>query len=94
MSDNKPDSQIVRRKNILFEKILNAGRVDLAAPRYLSRDVHDRGDDIAPLVGQESRGINVVHLGDVMVELDESGGGLLGRNDRERVLDLAAERGL
>jgi hypothetical protein len=51
----------------------------------LFEDINQRGKDIAVPVGQQGRRVDVLHIGDVMVQLDEADRGVFASNGEERV---------
>jgi hypothetical protein len=81
----------IRCRDILLQEILNADGVELASSRQLPRDVHNRGKNITPFVGQQSRGTDVVHLGDLVVQLDKPCRQMFARNLIQSFFDLRAE---
>lgn len=63
--------------DILHKQGLYAGGAAATAVWQLLHDVDDGSEDLTVPVGDEGRSGNVVHLGDLIVQLDEVCGGLL-----------------
>ena len=62
--------------------------------RNLSKDLDDGSKDIAAAVCQQGGGLDVVHLGDFMVKLDEVGGRVLASDGVQAVFDDTTSVGL
>lgn len=58
------------------------------------QNLNDSSKDVTCSISQQSRGVNVVHFGDLMVQLDEADGWLSARNGIQAVFHEGADVGL
>lgn len=58
------------------------------------RDFHNGSENIPPFVGQQSRSPDMIHLGDLIMQLDEVNRGLATRNRFQAVFYLGTGFGL
>jgi hypothetical protein len=73
--------------DIQLQQVLQAVGAAAAAFGDVADDVDNGGEDIAVTVGQQSGGLDMVHLGDLLVQLDEAGAGLATGNGDETFFD-------
>lgn len=80
--------------DIQLQQILQAVGAAAAALGDVANDVHDGSEDVAVAISQQSGRLDVVHLGNVLVQLNEAGGGLATGNGDETFLDDGTVVGL
>ena len=80
--------------DIQLQQVLQAVGAAAAALGDVTDDIHDGSEDVAVAISQQSRRLDVVHLGNVLVQLNEAGGGLATGNGDETFLDDSTVIGL
>lgn len=81
-------------KHIQLQQILQTIGAAASALGDVTENVDDCREDVAIAVGQQCRGLDVIHLGDLVVQLDKAGGGLSAGDGDEAFLDDGAVVGL
>lgn len=84
----------VKRGSILLQQILQTICTTSPTLGNLPEDLDDGRKDVAAAVGQDGGRLDVVHLGDLVVQFDEVGGGVSASDGRQAVFDNAAGAGL
>lgn len=70
-----------------LQQIFKTVSTAAAAARNVTQDIDDGSKDIAATVRQQSRGLNVIHIRDILVHLNEAGSWLSGSNSDQTFLD-------
>ena len=79
---------------ILFQQVLETLGAALAPAEEPPRDIHDGGKDVTCSIREQSWSIDVIHLGNLMVDFDEMCCRLLSGESGQAVLDNRAQGGL
>lgn len=73
--------------NIQLQQVLEAIGTAAAALGNVANDVDNGGEDIAIAICQQSRSLDVIHLGNLLVQLDETNTSLTTGNGDQAFLD-------
>jgi hypothetical protein len=73
--------------NIQLQQVFQTVSTTAAALGNVANDIRNRGKDFPTTVGQQCRSLNMIHLGNFMMQLDKAGSRLPAGNSDEAFLD-------
>jgi hypothetical protein len=73
-----------------LQQVLKTVSAAAAAARNVTQDIDDGSKDIAATVCQQSGCLNVIHIRNILMHLNETGSGLSGSDSNEAFLDDSA----